>query len=60
MGGVGGIEFRPDGTARSDAAGGTITWADIGVTGVSATVTKNALSRTITINGMGRVFIIRP
>ena len=60
MGGVGGIEFRPDGTARSDAAGGTVTWADIGVTGVSATVTKNALSRTITINGMGRVFIIRP
>jgi len=60
MGGVGGIEFRPDGTARSDAAGGTVAWADIGVTGVSATVTKNSLSRTITINGMGRVFIIRP
>jgi prepilin-type N-terminal cleavage/methylation domain-containing protein len=60
MGGVGGIEFRPDGTARSDAAGGTVAWADIGVTGVSATVTKNALSRTVTINGMGRVFVVRP
>jgi prepilin-type N-terminal cleavage/methylation domain-containing protein len=60
MGGVGGIEFRPDGTARSDAAGGTVTWGDIPVTGVSATVTRNAVSRAITINGMGRVHVIRP
>jgi prepilin-type N-terminal cleavage/methylation domain-containing protein len=60
MGGVGGIEFRPDGTARSDAAGGTVTWMDIPVTGVSATVTKSTLSRTITINGMGRVHIVQP
>jgi len=60
MGGVGGIEFRPDGTARSDASGGSIAWADIPVGGVSATVTRNALSRTVTINGMGRVHIIRP
>jgi prepilin-type N-terminal cleavage/methylation domain-containing protein len=60
MGGVGGIEFRPNGTARSDATGGTVTWADIPVTGVSATVTREALSRTITVNGMGRVHIIRP
>ena len=57
MGGVGGIEFLPDGTARSDAAGGTISWTAVGVAGVSATVTKGALSRTVTINGMGRVFI---
>ena len=57
MGGVGGIEFLPDGTARSDTAGGTISWTDVGVAGVSATVTKGALSRTVTINGMGRVFI---
>ena len=60
MGGVGGIEFRPNGTARSDAAGGAITWMDIPVDGVSATVTKGALSRTITINGMGRVLVVRP
>jgi len=60
MGGVGGIEFRPNGTARSDAPGGTITWGDVGTAGVSATVTKGALSRTITINGMGRVYIVRP
>jgi prepilin-type N-terminal cleavage/methylation domain-containing protein len=60
MGGVGGIEFRPDGTARSDAAGGTVTFVDIPVTGVSATVTRNTATRTITINGMGRVHIVRP
>jgi len=60
MGGVGGIEFRPNGTARSDAAGGAITWVDIPVDGVSATVTKGALSRTITVNGMGRVHVVRP
>jgi len=57
MGGVGGLEFLPDGTARGDDVGGSIAWTDAGVAGVSATVTKGALSRTITINGMGRVFI---
>lgn len=57
MGGVGGIEFLPNGTTRSDAVGGAVAWADVGVAGVSATVTKGALSRAVTINGMGRVFI---
>ena len=60
MGGVGGIEVRPDGTARSDSVGGTVSWADIPVTGVSATVTRSTLSRTVTINGMGRVHVVRP
>jgi prepilin-type N-terminal cleavage/methylation domain-containing protein len=60
IGGISGIEFRPNGTARSDALGGTIAFADISVTGVSATLTKDTYSRTIRINGMGRVFIIRP
>ena len=55
--GVGGIEFRPDGTARSDDAGGTVAWQDIPTDGVSATVTKGELSRSIAVNGMGRVFI---
>jgi prepilin-type N-terminal cleavage/methylation domain-containing protein len=60
MGGVGGIEFRPDGTAFGDLAGGAIAWQDIGVAGVSATVTKGSISRTISVNGMGRVHIVRP
>jgi prepilin-type N-terminal cleavage/methylation domain-containing protein len=57
MGGVGGIEFLPNGTTRADAVGGTVAWTDVGVTGVSASVTKGSFSRTVTINGMGRVFI---
>jgi prepilin-type N-terminal cleavage/methylation domain-containing protein len=60
MEGISGVEFLPNGTARSDAFGGSIDFADIPVSGVSATVTKDAHSRTITVNGMGRVFIIRP
>ena len=60
MGGISGIEFRPNGTARSDALGGMIAFADISVAGVSATVTKDAYSRTIQINGLGRVFVVRP
>jgi prepilin-type N-terminal cleavage/methylation domain-containing protein len=60
FGGSSGFEFRPDGTTRSDAFGGMITWADIPVGGVTATLTKNARTRSITVNGMGRVFIIRP
>jgi prepilin-type N-terminal cleavage/methylation domain-containing protein len=57
MDGISGVEFLPNGIARSDALGGTVTFGDIPVGGVSATVTKSAQSRTITINGMGRVFI---
>ena len=60
LGGISGIEFRPNGTARSDSLGGTIAFAEIPVTGVNATATKGAYSRTITINGMGRVFVVRP
>jgi prepilin-type N-terminal cleavage/methylation domain-containing protein len=60
FGGTSGIEFRPDGTTRSDAFGGSIAWADIPVGGVTATLTKNTKTRSIAVNGMGRVFIIRP
>jgi prepilin-type N-terminal cleavage/methylation domain-containing protein len=60
FGGSSGFEFRPDGTTRSDAFGGMIAWADIPVGGVTVTLTKNAKTRSIAVNGMGRVFIIRP
>jgi prepilin-type N-terminal cleavage/methylation domain-containing protein len=59
MGGVGGIEFLPNGTARSSATG-SFTFAAIGTTGTSATMTKSANSRSVLINGMGRVFVVRP
>ena len=60
MGGISGVEFLPNGTARSDALGGTIAFSEIPVDGVTATVTRESTSRTVTINGMGRVHIIRP
>ncbi len=60
MGGISGIEFLPNGTARSDTLGGTIDFSDIPVDGVTAIVTKDSSSRAVTINGMGRVHIIRP
>jgi len=60
FGGSSGFEFRPDGTTRTDAFGGSITWADIPVGGVTATLTKNTKTRSIAVNGMGRVFILRP
>jgi prepilin-type N-terminal cleavage/methylation domain-containing protein len=56
-GGVAGIEFLADGTTRSAASGAGFTWSDIPLNGVSATVTRNSTTRTITINGMGRVYI---
>jgi len=55
--GVSGIEFHSDGTAFSDAAGGTIAWSTIPVAGVSVTLTKDGVNRTILVNGMGRVFL---
>jgi prepilin-type N-terminal cleavage/methylation domain-containing protein len=60
FGGSSGFEFRPDGTTRSDDFGGSITWADIPVGGITATLTKNTKTRSIAVNGMGRVFIIQP
>jgi prepilin-type N-terminal cleavage/methylation domain-containing protein len=56
MAGIGGIEFLPNGTARS-ASAGSFTFANIGTTGVLATVTKEAGSRSVLVNGMGRVFV---
>jgi prepilin-type N-terminal cleavage/methylation domain-containing protein len=60
FGGSSGIEFRPDGTARSDPFGGAIAWQDIPVAGVTTTLTKNTKTRTIAVNGMGRVLMSQP
>jgi len=60
MGGISGIEFLPNGTARSDAIGGAIAFADIPVGGVEASVSKDANTRRVIVNGLGRVYIVRP
>ena len=59
MGGISGVEFLPNGTARSDTLGGTIDFSEIPVDGVTATVTKDSNSRIVRVNGMGRVYIER-
>lgn len=58
--GAAGLEFLPDGTVRNDAEGGTIDWQTIPVAGVTLTISRNtSTSRTVVINGMGRVHIVR-
>lgn len=60
LGGASGIEFHADGTAWADASGGSIAWSDIALPGVSVTVTKGSNSRSVLVNGMGRVVLVQP
>lgn len=47
------IEFRPDGTAYRDSGGGAFEL--IPTTGVTIRVARSGLTRTITVNGLGKV-----
>jgi prepilin-type N-terminal cleavage/methylation domain-containing protein len=48
------IEFRPDGTAYRDPGGGAA-FALIPTTGINIRVARNGVTRTITVNGLGKV-----
>jgi prepilin-type N-terminal cleavage/methylation domain-containing protein len=48
------IEFRPDGTAYRDPGGGAA-YTLIPTTGVNIRVARVGLTRTITVNGLGKV-----
>ena len=48
------IEFRPDGTAYRDPGGGAA-FQLIPVTGINIRVARSGLTRTITVNGLGKV-----
>jgi Tfp pilus assembly protein FimT len=48
------IEFRPDGTAYHDPGGGAA-FTLIPTTGINIRVARNGLTRTITVNGLGKV-----
>jgi prepilin-type N-terminal cleavage/methylation domain-containing protein len=50
------IEFWPDGTARTNT-GGTNPWPPISGTGFLVTLTKGPKSRTILVNGVGKIQI---
>jgi len=47
------IEFRPDGTAYRDPGGGVFEM--IPTTGINIRVAREGLTRTITVNGLGKV-----
>ncbi len=48
------IEFWPDGTAHADAGSGN-PWPPIGTTGANIQVAYQTTTRTITVNGIGKV-----
>lgn len=48
------IEFRPDGTAYRDPGGGAA-FELIPVAGINVRVARDGLTRTITVNGLGKV-----
>jgi type II secretion system protein H len=52
------IEFRPDGTARVDGGSASAEWATIPAGGLSISLTNGTSSRSITINGLGRVQLL--
>jgi hypothetical protein len=48
------IEFWPDGTAHADAGSGN-PWPPIAATGATISVTYKTTTKTITVNGIGKV-----
>jgi prepilin-type N-terminal cleavage/methylation domain-containing protein len=50
------IEFWPDGSAHTDT-GGTNPWPPIAGTGYSITLTRKGVSKTILVNGVGKIQI---
>jgi prepilin-type N-terminal cleavage/methylation domain-containing protein len=48
------IEFRPDGTAYLDPGGGA-PFTLIPVNGINIRVARNGVTRTVTVNGLGKV-----
>lgn len=52
------IEFRPDGTARVDGGTASGEWATIPAGGLPISLTNGISTRSITINGLGRVQLL--
>jgi type II secretory pathway pseudopilin PulG len=48
------IEFWPDGTAHINA-GGANPWSQIPPAGIAITLTKGAVVKTVTVNGLGKI-----
>ena len=53
------IEFWPDGTAHYAAGGAANPWPLIPVAGVNLTLVRRNVTKTITVNGLGKIQISR-
>ena len=51
------LEFWPDGTVHQQN-GATIPWPAVGLAGTSVTLVKNAVTKRIDINGVGKVTLV--
>jgi prepilin-type N-terminal cleavage/methylation domain-containing protein len=50
------IEFWPDGTAHA-SSGSTIPWPYIPATGVTISISRKSVTKSLTVNGVGRITI---
>jgi hypothetical protein len=51
------LEFWPDGSVHQQN-GATLPWPVVGIDGTSVTVVKNAVTKRIDINGVGKITLI--
>ena len=54
------IEFWPDGTAHYSAGALATPWPLIPTAGRNITVTREGKSSTITVNGLGKILLVKP
>jgi hypothetical protein len=52
------LEFWPDGSVHADAAAGD-PWPNVGSPGVMITLIRKGKSKSITVNGLGKIFMDR-
>jgi Tfp pilus assembly protein FimT len=52
------LEFHPDGTVFQEDAAATV-YAAVPVTGTAITLTKGTIVKTITVNGLGKIELVR-
>jgi prepilin-type N-terminal cleavage/methylation domain-containing protein len=57
FGAVDTIEFWPDGTAHYSAGGAASPWPLIPPAGINITVTRDAATETISVNGIGKILL---
>jgi type IV fimbrial biogenesis protein FimT len=49
------LEFWPDGSVHASSGTGTTPWLPLGSTGTAITVVKGVLTKSVTVNGLGKI-----